>query len=123
MLIININIFLSTVIIPETLLCCLTPTTPILVEVFMGLEISSYMKDSIAATGTMTSPLCRSVFPLMYQYTMKCVLRTAVITTFISRHSSVKCSFSKPFFRMSLHFYTLCEKNETFKFIISSNST
>jgi len=67
------------------------------------------MKNSIATTGTMTSPLCRSVFPSIYQYTMKCVLRTAVLTSFISRHSSVKCSSSKPYFRMSLH-VTHCVK-------------
>jgi hypothetical protein len=52
---------------------------------------------------TTTLHLCRSVFPSVCQYTAKCVLRTAVITSFICRYSSVKCISSKPCFRVSLH--------------------
>jgi hypothetical protein len=66
------------------------------------------MEITIVTPWTMASPLCRTKFPLMYQYTIKCVLRTAVITRFISRYSSVKCSSSKPYFRMSLY-VTHCE--------------
>jgi len=66
------------------------------------------MNVTITSAGTMTSPLCRSVFSSVYQYTMKCVLRTAVITSSISRYFSVKCSFSKPFFKMPFP-VTYCE--------------
>jgi len=107
MQIVNINILLSTGIFLKILLWCLAPPTPVLVELFIVLQISSYTKDTLSWTGT--SPWCRSaVFPSVYQYTMQCLLRTAVIISFISRYSSVKCSSSKPCFRMSLH-VTLCE--------------
>jgi hypothetical protein len=116
---ININIFLSTGLMLAISQWGQAPLTPILVELFIELQVSSYMKVTMT-TGTITSPLCRSVFPSMYQYTKKCVLRTAVITSFISRYSSVKCSSSKPHFRKSLY-VKLWAQNETFKFIISSN--
>ena len=45
----------------------------------------------------MTLHLCGSVFPALYQYTIKCVLCTRLITRFTSRYSSVKLCF-----RMSL---------------------
>jgi len=49
------------------------------------------MEAKAAKRWIMTMPLCRSVFPSMYQYEyeMQYVLRTAVITSFISRCSSV----------------------------------
>jgi hypothetical protein len=82
----------------------LAPLTPLLVELFIKLQEQSYMNVTVSPTsGTMTSPFCRSVFPSMYQYTIEGVLRTAAIPNFFSRYSSVKCNFSKPFFRLSLH--------------------
>jgi len=73
---ININILLSTGDQPAFSPWELAPLTPIVVEVFIVLQELSYMEVTVAQPRTMTSPLCRSVFPSMFQYTIKLVLNT-----------------------------------------------
>jgi hypothetical protein len=99
----NFHILLSTGILASFTLWGLAPLSPILVELFIVLQEYSHIQVSIAEPWTLTSPLCRSVFTSVYQYTAKCALRTAVITSYISRYSSMKCSSSKPYFRISLN--------------------